>query len=198
MNTGALLTAIVIFPVALIGQGRFTFNNFAPPEIDAPMRLPTDAPGFSRLSGDAYTVQLLGGPVGSSVSQLIALGTTNFKTGAAAGYVNPLTVAVPGVPGGGEAIVLVTLNLGSGPSATRLGTFGPFMVTVTEPPDPTPNLPLGLNPFPTSAVPEPIPLLSGLLGLGMVSYLLRAKNREPALADPFSDRRASVIPSIEP
>jgi hypothetical protein len=146
--------ALIAFSTAALGQGQFVFNNRVPPDIDARFRFCTDAPGVSSLAGDAYTVQLLGGPVGTPAAMLVPLAATDFRTGAAAGYVNPITVTVPGLAGGKSADILLRFFAGSSTQGTPLGFFGPYPVTVQEAPNVPPNLALGTSPLPP-CFPEP-------------------------------------------
>src|SRR5690349_15348044 len=88
-------------------QGQFIFNNRALPDVNAPFVLCTDPPGVSSVAGSAFHVELFGAIAGAPVDQLHPLGTTDFRTGLAAGYVNPLVLTVPGAWNGTTATVLV-------------------------------------------------------------------------------------------
>lgn len=156
--------------IAAYGQGQFVFNNRVPPDVNAKIQL-ADGTG---LAGTAYTVQLLGGAAGSPVAQLTALGTTDFRTGAAAGYVNPLTVTVPGVAGGKNADILLNVFQGVGTAGANLGSFGPFTVQVQEAPATPLTLPMGTTAL-TVNVPEPTTLALGVIGLGALLAIRRRK-----------------------
>jgi len=168
-----IAAAALIVSLSAYGQGQFVFNNRIPPDINAKFTLgDANGPG---LSGTDYTVQLLGGKAGTPVAQLTPIGTTDFRTGAAAGFVNPLSsVVVPGVPNGGSADVFLRIFKGVGTSGAQLAQFGPFTVTVAEAPTPTPNLPLGTSAF-AVVVPEPATLALGALGLGALLMIRRRK-----------------------
>jgi len=166
-----IAVAALMVSIAAYGQGQFVFNNRVPPDINAKFQL-ADGTG---LSGTDYTVQLLGGAAGTAVGSLSPLATTDFRTGAAVGYVNPLTVTVPGVAGGKDADILLRVFQGAGTSGMQYGDFGPFTVTVQEAPATPNNLALGTNPFVVSAIPEPATLALAVLGLGGLLAIRRRK-----------------------
>lgn len=89
-----LALAALMVSLAAYGQGQFVFNNRIPPDINAKFSL--DNGSVPGSDATAYTVQLFGGPSGSAQTTWTELGTTTFRTGNAAGYVNPITVTVPG------------------------------------------------------------------------------------------------------
>jgi len=161
-----IAVAALMVSIAAYGQGQFVFNNRVPPDINA--KFVTDT--GTALAGTAYTVQILGGPTGGT---LAPLATTDFRTGAAAGYVNPLTVTVPTVAGGKNADILLKVFAGVGTSGSALSQFGPFSVGVTEAPATPPNLALGTNPLTVATVPEPATLALGALGLGALLAIRR-------------------------
>jgi len=160
-----IAVAALMVSIAAYGQGQFVFNNRVPPDINA--KFVTDT-GVA-LAGTAYTVQILGGPQGGT---LAPLATTDFRTGAAAGYVNPLTVTVPTVGGGKNADILLKVFAGVGTSGSALAQF-PYSVTVTEAPATPPNLAMGTNPLTVATVPEPATLALGALGLGALLAIRR-------------------------
>jgi len=169
-----IAVAALMVSIAAYGQGQFVFNNRVPPDINARMFLAGEEGGTtSSLAGNAYTVQLLGGAAGTPVAQLQPLGMTDFRTGNAAGYVNPLTVTVPGVAGGANADILVQVFQGATATGTPLTSFGPFPVTVTVAPATPPNLALGTTPL--VVVPEPATLALGAIGLGALLAIRRRK-----------------------
>jgi len=164
--------------VAAYGQGQFVFNNRIGTEVNARFIGPNDPPAgtSSSIGSPDWTVQLLGGPVGTPTAQLVALepGSTTFRGPAGAntaGYVVGITPAVPGVAIGGNASVLVRV---SGPNGFTQD-FGPFTVnglgggTATPP-----NLQLGTSPLLVN-VPEPTTLALGALGLGALLLFRRRK-----------------------
>lgn len=166
-----IAAAALMVSIAAYGQGQFVFNNRVPPDINAKFQLENG----TALSGTDYTVQLLGGAQGTPTSGLLPLGSTQFRTGAAAGYVNPLTVTVPGVGGGKNADILVQVFQGATTAGTALSTFGPFTVQVNEAPATPLNLPLGTTAFTVTQVPEPTTLALGALGLGALLAIRRRK-----------------------
>jgi MYXO-CTERM domain-containing protein len=170
-----IAVAALMVSIAAYGQGQFVFNNRVPPDINARFQLQSDASGTSSLAGNAYLVQLLGGATGTAVGSLQALGTTDFRTGNASGYVNPLTVTVPGVAGGKDADVYVNVFSGAAATGKPLTQFGPYKVTVQEAPNPPLNLPMGTSPLIVTAVPEPATLALGVIGLGALLAIRRRK-----------------------
>jgi hypothetical protein len=166
-----IAAAALMVSIAAYGQGQFVFNNRVPPDINARFQL--DIGGFPE--GAAYTVQLLGGAAGTPVAGLQPMGSTQFRTGAAAGYVNPLTVTVPGVAGGSNASILLRVFEGASTTGAGMGDFGPFTVAVQEAPATPLNLPLGTTAFTVSVIPEPTTLALGALGLGALLAIRRRK-----------------------
>lgn len=168
-----IAVAALMVSIAAYGQGQFVFNNRVPPDIDAKINLSTDTGTTSSLAGTGYTVQLLGGPSGTAVASLTAFATTDFRSGAAAGYVNAITPSVPGVADGKNADILLRVFQG-GVGGTKLGDLGPFTVTVHEAPTPPGNLPMGTTPL-VITVPEPTTLALGVIGLGALLAIRRRK-----------------------
>jgi len=170
-----IAVAALMVSIAAYGQGQFVFNNRVPPDINARFQLGSEAGSTtSSLAGNAYTVQLLGGKTGSPVASLVPLGTTDFRTGAAAGYVNPLTVTVPGVAGGASADILLNVFQGTATTGTPAATFGPFPVVVQEAPNTPNNLALGTTAL-LVTVPEPATLALGAIGIGALLAIRRRK-----------------------
>jgi len=170
-----IAVAALMVSIAAYGQGQFVFNNRIPPDINAKFQLSTDVGTASSLAGTAYTVQLLGGATGTPVASLTPLATTDFRTGAAAGYVNPLTVTVPGLAGGKSADILMRVFSGTTATGNPLQTFGPYPVVVQEAPNTPSNLALGTSPLIVPAVPEPATLALGAIGLGALLAIRRRK-----------------------
>jgi hypothetical protein len=136
-----LALAALMVSLAAYGQGQFVFNNRVPPDITAQFKL--DNGTIPGSDATVYTVQLLGGPGGSAQSTWTEIGTTTFRTGNAAGYVNPITVTVPGATTTAD----FKLNIFNGTATTgtpfaQLGTQV-FTTPVAIAPNPPPNAPLG-------------------------------------------------------
>jgi len=167
--------AALMVSVAAYGQGQFVFNNRIGTEVNARFVMAGDPTGTSTIGSPDWTVQLLGGPAGTPVAQLVALdpSSTTFRGAAGtttAGYVVGVTPAVPGVAVGGNASVVVRLQGPGGFSQE----FGPYTVNglgggTTTPP----NLQLGTTPL--TVVPEPTTLVLAALGLGGLLALRRRK-----------------------
>ena len=167
-----IAVAALMVSIAAYGQGQFVFNNRIPPDINAKIQLGDG----TALAGTAYTVQLLAGLAGTPTAQLVPIGTTDFRSGAAAGYVNALTATVPGVGEGKNADVVLRVFAGVGTGGTALTPdLGPFTVTLHEAPNTPANLPMGTSALVVNAVPEPATLALGLIGLGALLAIRRRK-----------------------
>lgn len=161
-------------PVLARAQGQFVFNNRIGTEVNARFVSSCDSGGTSSFGSPGSTVLLFGGPVGTSVSQLVPLDppSTTFRGPAGsvlAGWVVSVTPTVPGVPAGGNASVLLRIVEPYGATID----FGPYTVnglgggTATPP-----NLQLGTSPIalPFIDCPEPSTFILG--GLGLTTMLL--------------------------
>jgi hypothetical protein len=157
-----IAVAALMVSIAAYGQGQFVFNNRALPDVNAPFQDPTG----NKLTG--YTVQVLAGATGSQMTAAQSVGTTDMRTGNAAGYVNPLTPTVPGIANGAKADVWLNFFQGTATTGTAAATLGPYTVTLAEAPNTPGPLPLGTSPINTGigTVPEPATLALGLIGLG--------------------------------
>jgi hypothetical protein len=163
--------AALMVSVAAYGQGQFAFNNRVPPDINARFVLSTDpATGL----GAGYTVQLFGGPAGGTLVALDPASTT-FRTTSAAtqGYVNPVTVTVPGVAPGASADIRLTV-VGSDVQGGSQN-FGVYTLSLGGGTITPPNLPLGTTALSVNIVPEPSTLALGILGLGALLAIRRRK-----------------------
>jgi len=169
-----IAVAALMVSVGAYGQGQFFFSNRDTANgVNARFVLPTDAAGTSSV-GAGYTVTLTGGAAGAPVGSLVALspGTTDFRTSSAAaiGYVNPITVTVPGVAAGAGAEVMVNVK-GPGGVFSQL-----FNVTALGGGTATPpTLPMGTASLTLTPVPEPATLALGALGLGALLAIRRRK-----------------------
>jgi hypothetical protein len=172
-----LAAAALMVSLAAYGQGQFVFNNRALPDVNAQFKL--DNGTIPGSDATPYTVQLWGGPAGSASSTWTELATTTFRTGNAAGYVNPITVTVPG------ATTAASVEVRLFNSATTTGTpFGTlvsggteqvFNVPVAVAPNPPGNMPLGTTALTFTTVPEPSTLALAALGLGSMLFIRRRK-----------------------
>jgi len=170
--------AALMVSIAAYGQGQFVFNNRIGTEVNARLILqgvdPTTG-ATSSIGSPDWTVQLLGGPQGTPVANLVPLDPagTGFRGAAGtttAGYVTSVTPTVPGVAIGGNADILVRV-VGPGGISQDLG---PFTVTGLGGGTATPpNLQLGTSPI--SIVPEPTTLALGVIGLGALLAIRRRK-----------------------
>ena len=105
-----LMLAVLSVPFARGQQGNVIFNNRIVSEgIVAPVF--DDTLGGTPLNGAEFRAQLYGGPAGTLENQLQPTGAiVNFRTGAAAGYLDvglDSTRSVPGVASGGSATVQI-------------------------------------------------------------------------------------------
>jgi MYXO-CTERM domain-containing protein len=163
------LTALLV-SVAAYGQGQFGFNNRSTADgIDAKFTLPDGT--STALAGDAYSVQVLAGPQGGAMA---VVGTTSFRTGAAAGYVVGITPSVPGLTEGQTASVALRFWQGAAGTGTLLGEKAGYSVVVHEAPNLPVLLALGTSPI-VIPVPEPSTFALAALGLGALLAIRRRK-----------------------
>lgn len=176
MRLKALLLVGILSALPALGQGTLTFLNTATGTGVTGGSPVTDGLGGPRLAGTGFWTQLY-----SSATQggtYAAIGTpVNFRTGAAAGFVNVSTVAVPsGAPGTSVWIQMRAWEGAAGSSyesvlATgKTGFSAAIQVGPLGGPDPAggpaftaPNL-TGLQGFAIVPVPEPSTIALGLLG----------------------------------
>lgn len=175
-----IAAAALLVTVATYGQGQVNFNNRVTGVVDARV---VDSAGVG--VGAGWTAQLFGGPAGTAVGQLTALTpTTSFRTSSAAalGYVNGVTVDVPGVASGAQATLVMRAYQGASfATATAKGESAPFTVALGGGTLPPSNL-VGLTgPITVSGavivpeIPEPSTLALGALGVGAALMLRRRK-----------------------
>lgn len=157
MKACCLCCFVVVFTANAWAQGQFTFGNRVgvPESIDAPV---FDADCQTRLEGSAFLWQVY---AGFSPEVLQPLGMTSpFRTGAAAGYIDSTTYAVPGASHG--TIVYTQLRAwdaaagGSYEAAVAAGVkygFSNILPVSTVVGTPPPRFPVGLESF--CLIPEP-------------------------------------------
>jgi MYXO-CTERM domain-containing protein len=165
--------------VAAHAQGSFIFNaRDVGAGIDVKFGLPDGTP----IGADQgiFNVQLLAGATAGALQPLTPLLALN-RTGATAGYPNPLSnvYTVPGVGQGAQALVVIRAFEGASFDAAGVkNEWGPIAHTLQEPPNlPTPLNLNQLNPENgvLRLVPEPTTWALGLLGLGAVLAFRRRK-----------------------
>jgi hypothetical protein len=191
MKTGLVLWSVFALAATALGQGQFVFNNRALPDINARFVLENGVvPGSDSLS---YTVQLFGGPTGSLQSTWTELGTTTFRTGNAAGYVNPITVTVPGATTAADLFVRIYTGTTTGGSTYYSPSWGrpeqAFTVPVAVAPNPPPNLQLGTSTFVFFPYIIPEPSTCALMVVGMLAILFRSSKPPSMKEGSRKDRR---------
>jgi hypothetical protein len=180
MKKVIIALASLMVAVAAYAQGTVNFNNRITGVVDARVMLP-DGKG----AGAGFTAELLGGPANTPAAQLKPLTpTTTFRatSDAAMGYVNGVTVEVPGVtPGGAATILMRAFNGSSFDSSTIRGQSPAFQVTglggtpaggAPLPPANLSGLGIGTT-IPLTVIPEPTTIALGVLGVA--ALLLRRR-----------------------
>jgi len=222
MKTTLLFSASLLVAAGAFGQGQIQFGNLigngavtkapiydvdpASPTVSKTGNTSAGAPvgtqtyGGPLLAGTSYTCTLWG-LVGANKTEaaLELISSTTFRTGTAAGFINTLTVSVPGAPLSGTAgnpnsdpflgtfQVRAWNNLGgtvatwaaalANPAAGR-GKSALINTTAlggTGDPPATPPALLGLQSFSLAIVPEPSSIALGVLGLGTLMFLRRRR-----------------------
>lgn len=167
-----IAVASLMVAVGAYGQGQFFFNNHdTTVPVTARFILPGDSgTGTGSSVGTDYTVTLLGGPAGGT---LTSLGTDTFRGAAGttlAGYVTPVTLTIPNVAAGASADVKVNVD---GPGGTYSHVFNvPALGGGVVVP---PTLNMGTSALTLTPVPEPTTLALGALGLGALLAIRRRK-----------------------
>jgi hypothetical protein len=190
------------------GQGTVLFDNHVPGAAISHVYLPlpaspgftqtgngtadypsgtTDWTGWAPVSGDGFSAQLFAAPgADAPVSSLApALPSTTFRTGDLAGFVNPVTATLTGVPfftpiatiqvrvwdnRGGTVPDWVTA-IAQPPGTELVGMSAPVNLTGIDGGFPAiPPLLVGLQSFNLAYIPEPSSL--GLAGLGAIALLI--------------------------
>jgi len=185
MKKLAILAALAAASLSSYAQGKITFSNRVVGTVDAPI---FDVGGTAKLSGTGAWAQIYAGPAGvTDASKLVAVGSpVNFRTGAAAGYVQPPAsdVTINGVNAGAVATLQVRAWTGTATSfeaakaaGASYGSSAIFQSAALggdpgtgAPPLTSPAL-VGLTSF--SLVPEPSTIALG--ALGAAALLLRRR-----------------------
>ena len=130
------LAANILASVAVLAQGQFLFANYAPPDINTPIKWGIEPPGFS-IFGPGARVEFWKGTIWTEPNSLI--GSTDFKTNSPSnwGYVNPVVVTVPGA--GPGSVMDITVKVFS--PGGLAGSFGPLKVVLGGGPSPIPMIP---------------------------------------------------------
>lgn len=174
----AMIAFVRPFTVSCSAQGQVVFNNRVPPDINARVLCPDGVSGLD----STFSAQLFAGPVGTSTGLLTPLfPITPFRSGAAAGYVVPVDVTVPGIPPGAQATIVMRAFFGPSFTNSPVKMEGaPFTVTLGGGLLPPANL-IGLQGFttpggPNLCIPEPATnaiIAAGLLWLGLTVGLTK-------------------------
>jgi len=164
--------------VAAFAQGTVNFANLVGTALNTPV---FHNDGTTRLAGNTFMAELLGG---SSAGSLSSIGTTPFlPAGPGAGYFLGGTRVITGVNEGALAFIQIrawdtargasyALAFASG-APDAWGSSGIFSVTTGAPngsPPTTPATLVGLTSFQLNPVPEPSTF--ALAGLGAAALLL--------------------------
>jgi len=169
----------VLCAVTALAQGTINFNNFVPPNIDAPI---FDVGGTTRLAGSGFLAQLWAGPNAGSLAPIGAALPFFSQASGGAGYINgPPDRSVGTVAPGAIAFVQVRAwNAASGADWNSAGIRGQsitLQITTGGAGNP-PSLPAdltGLTSFSLAVIPEPSTIALGLLGVA--ALLLRRRNK---------------------
>jgi len=138
----AVLLTTCAGSLGCLGQGGIFFENLSFPFVDAPV---TFADGRRITSG--FKAELFGAPVGTPLDRLVSLEPmTSFRTNMP-GYINGVSVNVPGVRPAQRAIVVMrAFNGTSWAESECRGESQPLILTVGGSALPPATL-VGLQPF---------------------------------------------------
>lgn len=175
-----LIIGAMLVTMGASAQGTVNFANIVLSGgtriVDAPV---FEIDGTTRMSGPGFQAQLFAGP---DAGHMTAIGpSTGFLTGAGAGYFIGGTRIIDSVLPGENATVQVgfwaTFSGATYESAWYKGR-GPHLIVATGGAGSPPSLPanlIGLQSF--SLVPEPSPLLLGVLAGTSLLFVRRGKYR---------------------
>jgi hypothetical protein len=168
-----LAVAAVMVSVAAYAQGQITFNNRVSGVVDARVTF-SDGPNIGQGVGAGYTAQLFGGADANSLTALNPATTFRTSSAAAQGYVNGVTVDVPGIASGAKATVVMRVF---DATSTKVGESAPIVITLGGGLAVPANLE-GMQAFTvtsgsTPIIPEPSTIALAALGVG--ALLLRRR-----------------------
>jgi hypothetical protein len=168
-----LAVAAVMVSVAAYAQGQITFNNRVSGVVDARVTF-SDGPNIGQGVAAGYTAQLFGGADANSLAALIPATTFRTSSAAAQGYVNGVTVDVPGIASGAKATVVMRVF---DATSTKVGESAPIVITLGGGLAVPANLE-GMQAFTvtsgsTPIIPEPSTIALAALGVG--ALLLRRR-----------------------
>jgi len=171
-----LTAAAVMVSVAAFAQGQITFNNRVSGVVDARVTF-ADGANIGQGVGAGYTAQLFGGADANSLAALNPSTTFRTSSAAAQGYVNGVTVTVPGIDSGAKATIVMRVF---DSTSAKVGESAPISITLGGGLAVPANLE-GLQAFTVTAgggggtpiVPEPSTIALAALGVG--ALLLRCR-----------------------
>jgi hypothetical protein len=168
-----LAVAAVMVSVAAYAQGQITFNNRVSGVVDARVTF-ADGANAGQGVGAGYTAQLFGGADANSLTALNPSTTFRTSSAAAQGYVNGVTVDVPGIASGAKATVVMRVFDAAN---TKVGESAPIVITLGGGLAVPANLE-GMQAFSVTAgatpiIPEPSTIALAALGVG--ALLLRRR-----------------------
>ncbi len=209
-----VLSALCLFGIATtFAQGTVVFYNREPGSVIAHVYLPlatnptlaqvgngssdfptgtTDWSGWTLVSGGGFSAQLFAAP-GTNVppdSLSPAFPITTFRTGSYAGFVEPVTAVLTGVPGDtlvatvqmrvwenkGGTIADWATALAQAPGSERLGASATFEVYAIAGPGPPSPVLVGLQSF-NLIYNVPEPSLFALFGIGALALWVAFRRR---------------------
>jgi hypothetical protein len=187
MKKLAILSAALLITASAFGQGTVTFNNRVTGVVDFKIGLEDLGGQFlGYLDGVNFTAEIWGGLTPDSLAP--ATPPTTFRSGNAVGYVNPVTVTLPGVPldapsayiqvrvweNQGGAIAAWEQAIANDPIARGLSQIVQISAIGGNFNTP-PNLVNELGAFNIAPIPEPSMIALGLVGA--VGLLLRFRRK---------------------
>ncbi|MBI2949685.1 MAG: hypothetical protein HYY23_18780 [Verrucomicrobia bacterium] len=157
MKKTLIALTVVMVTNAVLGQGTVFFNNRGGIGIDSKI-LFSDGQVLRGVSGPEWKADLIAGPAGTPFSQLVPVpgSTTTFRTGAAAGYVNAITVTIPNIGLGAQATV--AMRAYNGNTYENSSCFGTSKAITNPTGNPASGFPfdlIGLQGFTVVCIPEP-------------------------------------------